>query len=115
MPEQINNVRSIDLIRKPDGCYLLAGGANGETYTYGPYSEDEARERFKKCIAFADSVGATIIGAIMTDKDTEIKPRQRDPSVPCPDCGQAWLFSDCLDICWNCGRHVEGQNATPKG
>ena len=38
---------------------------------------------------------------------------QRDPTVPCPDCGQAWLYTDVYDVCWQCGRNVENQPKEP--
>jgi uncharacterized protein (DUF983 family) len=44
----------------------------------------------------------------------DAKKPPRDPSVPCPDCGCKWLYTDYYDKCYECGRNIGKSNA-PQG
>lgn len=30
----------------------------------------------------------------------------RDPTVPCPDCGDTYLYTNSYDRCYKCGRNI---------
>lgn len=32
--------------------------------------------------------------------------KDRDPTVPCPDCGNIYLYTDAYDRCYKCGRGI---------
>lgn len=32
--------------------------------------------------------------------------KDRDPTVPCPDCGDLYLYTDSYDKCYKCGRGI---------
>ena len=31
---------------------------------------------------------------------------ERDETVPCPDCGNLYLYTNVYDKCYNCGRGI---------
>lgn len=49
----------------------------------------------------------------MAETATEKPPR--DPTVPCPTCGNVWLFTNYYDKCYACGRNVDAAAPPPGG
>ena len=42
----------------------------------------------------------------MEEEKKEEKKPPRNPNVPCPTCGNKYLYTDYYDHCYQCGRNI---------